>query len=314
MATDTQLIVPERPEKFTFARHETFHLRQGWLFKGLNALSADPLALYAPDSHHQLGVGINMLRSILYWVQATDLVRPATDGPKFRRPLELTRVGGLVKTHDPYLEDLVTQWIIHLQLASNMSLATFWYWVFNEFAGREFTEDRLVDGMSRYISERGASSVNITSLKKDARCFLRTYLGSGSVKKAAEIEDNLDSSLAHLALIREIAIPNVYKIQVGPRPDLPLPVFAYTLLRFRETMRSDQEVLNLEEFRWAPLSPGRLLCLDTDSILEFVESLHQGHQYIRLTRTAGLNTVTVERDVRSFDLLADYYGIEGHHV
>ena len=79
-------------------------------------------------------------------------------------------------------------------------------------------------------------------------------------------------------------------------------------------MRPDQEVLNLEELRWAPLSPGRLLCLDTDSILESVESLQQRYQSIRLTRTAGLNTVTIERDVQSFDLLADYYGIEGHHV
>ena len=314
MATDTLPIETKNPERFTFARHETFHPRQGWLFKGLNALSADPLALYAPDAHHQLGVGINMLRSILYWVQATDLVRPAVDGPRFRCPLELTRVGGLVKTHDPYFEDLVTQWIIHLQLASNMSLATFWYWVFNEFPGREFTEDRLVDGVSRYLSERGAASVNVTSLKKDARCFLRIYLGSGSVKRAAEIEDNIDSPLAHLALIRGIAIPNVYKIQVGPRQDLPLAVFAYALVRFRETMRPDQEVLNLEELRWAPLSPGRLLCLDTDSILDFVETLQQRHQAIRLTRTAGLNTVTIERDVLSFDLLADYYRIEGHYV
>jgi len=90
MATDTRQIVAEKPERFTFARHETFHLRQGWWFKGLNALSADPEALYAPDAHHQLGVGINMLRSILYWVQATDLVRPASDGPKSRRPLQLT--------------------------------------------------------------------------------------------------------------------------------------------------------------------------------------------------------------------------------
>lgn len=45
-----------RRQTYTFARHETFHLRDGWLFKGLAAVQADEFALYARDAHHNLGL------------------------------------------------------------------------------------------------------------------------------------------------------------------------------------------------------------------------------------------------------------------
>ena len=36
-----------RGQIYTFARHETFHLRDGRLFKGLAAVQANEFALYA---------------------------------------------------------------------------------------------------------------------------------------------------------------------------------------------------------------------------------------------------------------------------
>jgi GNAT superfamily N-acetyltransferase len=91
---------------YTFARHETFHLRDGWLFKGLEAVQADECALYAHDAHHNLGIGLNMLKSLVYWLQATNLVQAVPAKGTSRSPLRPTRLAELVCAHDPYFEDL----------------------------------------------------------------------------------------------------------------------------------------------------------------------------------------------------------------
>jgi len=96
-----------RGQIYTFARHETFHLRDGWLFKGLAAVQADEFALYARDAHHNLGIGLNMLKSLLYWLQATNLVQAVPAKGTSRPPLRPTRLAELVYAHDPYFEDLM---------------------------------------------------------------------------------------------------------------------------------------------------------------------------------------------------------------
>ncbi len=46
--------------KPAFARHETFHLRDGWLYKGMDSIRKDGSSLFTKDAHHNLGIGINM--------------------------------------------------------------------------------------------------------------------------------------------------------------------------------------------------------------------------------------------------------------
>ena len=50
---------PDSPKQsFIFARHETFHIRDGWFCKGLEAIAVDPQVLYTNDAHHNLGLGM----------------------------------------------------------------------------------------------------------------------------------------------------------------------------------------------------------------------------------------------------------------
>ncbi|MFC1937792.1 DUF4007 family protein [Chloroflexota bacterium] len=168
---------------FTFARHETFHLRDGWLFKGLNALKSDDSYLSSKDAHHKLGIGINMLKSIIYWLQATNLVQGSQSRSIQRRRLQLTPLANLICQNDSYFEDTRTLWLLHIELASNKPLATFWYWAFNEFTQQEFTEERLIHGIQRFLEENEAKSVAASSLIKDARCLTHTYLPTNDNNK-----------------------------------------------------------------------------------------------------------------------------------
>lgn len=294
-------------QRYVFARHETFHLRDGWLFKALNILQEDPAALYQPEAHHHLGVGINMMRSIVYWVQATNLAQQQPGQQAGRRSLQLTEYGQLILTHDPFLEDDATLWLLHLHLASNRYGASFWYWAFNEFRLREFTEEGLLQEIQAFLVERGVEKFSESSLKKDVRCFRRTYLPADSTDRSQFAEDSLDCPLDTLGLLRASALPGRYRFQVGPHRNLPLLIFAYALFRFRELTVPEQVVASLDDLRWAPLSPGRLLCLDTSSLAESLEELQRQTGLVSLVRTAGLNTVHLKQDRRSVDFLNDYY-------
>ena len=47
--------------------HEKFHLRVGWIAKGLYGVSANPRVFSGSDGTDQLGVGTNMVKSIKYF-------------------------------------------------------------------------------------------------------------------------------------------------------------------------------------------------------------------------------------------------------
>jgi hypothetical protein len=294
-------------QTYTFARHETFHVRDGWLFKGLEAVQADACALYARDAHHGLGIGLNMLKSLCYWLQATNLVQAVPAKGISRPPLRPTRLATLVYAHDPYLEDLGTLWLLHLELAANRSMATFWYWAFNECTQRECTEEQLVRGVQHFLEAHEAPGVAVSSLHKDARCFLRTYVPWDSQGHPNAPTDTLDSPFIWLGLLRESAASGHYAFQVGPHRNLPAWLFAYTLYRFKEQTKPAEVVFSLEDVRWAPLSPGRLLCLDTRAILMYLEELEQQTSYAHVLQTAGLNLVTLDESIKAFDILTAYY-------
>jgi len=277
------------------------------LFKGLAAVQANEFALYARDAHHDLGIGLNMLKSLLYWLQATNLVQavPAKGGS--RSPLRPTRLAKLVCAYDPYFEDLGTLWLLHIELAANCPMATFWYWAFNEFARHECTEEQLVHGVQHFLEAHEAPAFAVSSLHKDARCFLRTYVPWHSQGRPNPPEDTLDSPLIWLGLLRESAVPGHYTFQIGPHKNLPMWLFAYTLYRFKERTKPEEVVFSLEDLRWASLSPGRLLCLDKRALFMYLEELEHQTSYAHLLHTAGLNIVTFDESIEAFDMLTAYY-------
>lgn len=54
-----------------FGGHETFAVREGWLYKGLSLLHERPDAFSDPFVADLLGVGRNMAKSIRHWLSVT---------------------------------------------------------------------------------------------------------------------------------------------------------------------------------------------------------------------------------------------------
>jgi hypothetical protein len=295
------------PHEWSFARHETFHVRDGWLYKAMRAIASNPLALYAEDAHHTLGVGKNMLRAVLYWARVTGLVQSVEGAGKIQPPLELSSVGHLIYRHDPFFEDTATWWMAHIGLASNAALGSFWYWAFNHLAISEFAASELEELVSRFLRDHGAAGVMPSSLNKDAKCFLRSYVPNHATSRRVPFEDALDCPFAYLELLQPSLQPRRYRFIAGDRPSLPDEIVAYVLHRYRNSSSSGQLIFSLDELRWKPLSPGRLLGLSTEGLATKLRQLSQsGH--IRMVTSTGLNTVSVDPDADALDFLRDYYG------
>lgn len=294
-------------DSIAVARHETFHIRDNWLLKGLTAIRGDAFALSLPGAHHELGVGKNMLSSIRYWLQAAGLASQAGKRVGGRVPLSWTELAEFIVQHDPFLEDLATLWLLHIEIASRRELATFWFWVFNEYDEVQFTENDLAHGFMRYIASLDGVAVSEGSVRKDVSVFLRTYKAA-QPSASRLLEDTLDCPLAALQLLTVGGSPKPYALAVGAKPNLPVEIVAYTMFRYRDLAKPAAEMVSLDELRWARCGPGRLLVLDARTLMECAEAMEYKTEgaWVRLSQTAGLRNIHLG-PVSRFEPLVSYY-------
>ena len=302
--------MPPTLQNIAIARHDTFHIRDGWLLKGLHAIRRDRFALSMPDAHHDLGVGKNMASAIRYWVQATGLAAPAGPRASGRVPLEWTRSAEFVVQFDQFLEDIATLWLLHIELASAADMATFWYWAFNEYEETTFGEEDLVLGFLKWVASITADTPNENSVKKDAAVFVRTYRTPGRTFSRI-LDDPLDCPLGALRLVRGSESVKPYSFTIGAKSNLPLHIVAHSVLRYRQFAKPGIEAISVDELRWAQGGPGRLLLLDARSLTEALEQIEEMSKggWLRVHQTAGLRNVHIA-EVDAFDPLKQYY--EGH--
>ena len=295
---------PANKSAYTFYRHQTFHIRDVWLHKGIKILNKDPRSLSASsNSHHELGIGKNMLDSLRYWMQATGLAEPSKQNSSGPIPLITTELANLIFNNDPYFEDSVSLWLIHIELSSNKTFATMWYWLFNEYGVRDFDKERVANSLKEAIQQDPPRD---DYLKHDFLCFIRTYLPSTERNGFSSME--MECPLASLGLVRHSGTPDMFRFSIGNKKDMDNVVFAYTLYKFYETQKMKAQTLSLEDIRYSPFSPGRLLCLDNRSISERLEEMQSGpDNLVEVNRTAGLNSVFLNQKITAMDIVAKYY-------
>ena len=109
-----------------FRGHETFTIRKGWLNKGIKNVIAEPGVFVSKENNPMdiLGIGANMVKSLRYWLQATNLTTEPNSGKRYQT---LTEIGELIYENDPYFEEIGSLWLVHYSLATNLELATSWY-------------------------------------------------------------------------------------------------------------------------------------------------------------------------------------------
>ncbi len=282
-----------------FGKHESFHIRDGWLTKGLSAILDDPLALRHDTAPMQLGLGRNMVRALRFWLVATGLTQKGRSGQK------LTPFGKLVWERDPYLEDEGTLWLIHYHLACSREDATAWYWFFNHFAYPVFDQEVFVEELGRWAIGHGARKpVTRRTLVRDFQVLIRTYLPSGRDRSP---EDLMESPLAELGLLGTVERGRYRRLPADPDRLHPL-VLLFVLLQRRPGEPRPERQVGLAQVLREPMSVGRVFNLGAAGLLEVLDRLAMRYPQlaVRLTRTAGLDRLTLP-DAHPLWVLEQYY-------
>jgi hypothetical protein len=297
-----------------FSGHETFPLRYGWLKKAFDAVDAsgdDPgnKAIFLSDGAiARFGVGKNMVGSIRHWATSCGIIGEEASGR-----LTVTRFGRFlfgIEGVDPYLEHPASLWLIHWNLCSGENLRgvkTTWFWAFSHFTGAMFRREDLVDSLMKLAEARGWPRVSRTTVQRDVECFIRTY-ESRSAGHQVTVEDNLESALAELGLIR--GLRGHFQFVRGPKRSLPNEAFVYSLVNFWNRF-GETRTLSFEAIAYEPGSPGRVFLLDEGNLADRLLGLEEvTNGALRWSETAGLKQALSTRaltEAEKYHLLRKIY-------
>ncbi len=294
----------------SFAGHQSFHIRDGWLRKGMRVIQDDPSAFTRPNAADVLGVGSVMVDALRFWLEATGLAYPTIENRW--RTLRLTSFGELVRDHDEYIEDEITLWLLHYHLVHDRDRATTWYWFFNHFARPLFTKAQAVDALEGWAITYGEKRPAIKTLERDIDVLLHTYVPSGRNQTP---EDTLDCPLSALELIgyeppsayRDV--PPTYRVR---RPELdrisPLLVL-YVLLRYQDEIQFGDRRLLLATALTQPRGAGRVFLLTATGLMDVLNRLREIDPSLTVSmpqQSTGLDEFVLP-DVRADDILRRLY-------
>lgn len=318
-----------RPYTATFARHETFHPRYGWLKKGVDLIDRKPSAFADEDVHMRLGVGKNMATAIRYWCEAFGLISPSPSGKGGQGVMEgytLTPtardlIAGATAL-DPYLESTGTLWWLHYQLIKTQK-ATTWNFAIDHFGRTQFSAEQLEHDLKSFVrSHYPDHKFADSSLGKDVQLFLRMY----SFDEAAIFqEDSIDSPFVELGLIHKRG--REYSFVVGAKPTLPDAIIAAVVLDFASVaLRQAQgdtgaRSISFSQLMQSDLSPVKAFRLTENNLYEALERVitaspspsGRGGQGVRddlfLSDTAGVRQLSYNVDPQRLvhKLLKGYY-------
>lgn len=298
--------------KLKFAGHQTFVFRYGWLEKGVRGVHECPSLFSQKDALVRLGVGKNMVSSIRYWCEATQLIQADRGaGVKDRSRMKVSEIGQrllLDNGWDPFLEDDASLWLIHWLLISNPIAVTPWQLVFSRFHRPDFTRRELIAFISS-IAERQAHSVSSIVITRDVDCFIRCY--ATNPKEMPTPGEGYDCPLLQLDLMRPSPGGDLYRFAIGPKPSLPPAIFAFALTEYFSRVAGTTNTLSIQKCLYGEGSPGQVFKLDENSLIGYVEELEERtERALILDETAGLKQIYRRRSVDSFAVLDEYY--QGH--
>lgn len=303
-----------------FARHETFHLRFGWLRKGFTAATEDPEAFSKPNATVVLGVGKNMVNAIRYWCQAYKILETSPNEDRPRMPhlvptafgKQLLDGGGW----DPWLEDPASLWLLHWKLLTGPNcMAPVWWTAFNLFTAEQFEDYQLTDLVVELSAAAGWKSVMESSIKKDVDCLLRTFAARKTGRQT--MDDLLDCPTRQLGLIAPaVGEEKSWRFVTGPKPSLPAAIVAYACLDFLASVGTSERTISVARLASDPGAPGRAFRLTESNLYDILVEATKERPQMRVAEPAGLRQLIVEGDVGMLRdaIISDYYRVSQEHA
>jgi hypothetical protein len=283
-----------------YARHQSFHLRDGWIRKGLLAVRDDPAVFLAPDAPARLGLGVNMAEALRFWLVATGVATESRRaGQRVQQP---TALGELVLRHDPYLEAEVTLWLLHAGLVRDPDGATTWHWFFNHYAPPLVEKEPFLAELDLWVRAREGKALSRATLAHDYDCLIHTYVPAA---RGTSPEDTIECPFAALELLAAADEPRAFRLQ-RPAVDRldPLAVL-YVMLRWQEASGRGGRQMGVADVLRQPANAGRTFNIGAGALSDILVRLEERHPTlaVRVDRSAGLDVLRLP-DASADEVLA----------
>lgn len=310
----------------TFAGHETFAPRFGWLRKGFLAASEDSGVFLKADAPIALGVGKNMVSSIRYWMKAFKLTIEFSRGTNSRANIAVPtwEATWLLSEEgaDPYLEDPASLWLLHWWLLSptryDLCAAPTWWVAFNKLPRAQFT-DRDLRELVRWEVDRTdwASKPVDASIDKDIDCLTKMYAPRKAHKggSGGSFEDLLDCPFRELRLIEWIpgkgsrTDGNRWRFTNAAVATLPSEIAAFACLDYANRYSASTATVSLARLANEPGGPGRVFRLSEPEIGAALEEVAAKYKNIEVANTVGGRNLVIKKapEDTAWKILNAYY-------
>jgi hypothetical protein len=307
----------------SFARHETFAPRFGWLHKAYTQVKTDPGVFIAEDAPVRLGVGKNMVAAMRYWSRAFKLTRETYGDEAQSRALlsyPTWEARWLLDEQgaDPYLEETGSLWLLHWWLISSrpgaLSWAPSWYVAFHLAPFSRFGADDLKTLIVRHVNLSYREGPAEGSILKDVDCIAKMYVPNPYAKSSAPgtFEDLLACPFRELGLLEQVGTRGKPEWQFtrGSRTSLPPRVLAYACLDYAARTARKSGSISLARLANEPGSPGRGFRVREPDIAFALERVTASHPQIQLTEAVGQRSLSFSSDPfeLAWDILDSQYG------
>jgi len=267
-----------------FSGHETFHIREGWLHKGLRLLCDEPEKFHDPYMHDWLGVGSNMGRSIQHWLIATKLAERKTENGG---SLVLSELGRIILEKDPYFLSAFTWWVLHINLVNGVDRSTSWHWFFNHFLQAQFKKEHCVEQLVRYLSTSGTNLPGIKTLERDINCLLSSYART-IPEENSDPEESYHCPFRKLGMFIYFKDTNTYHLNRNKKK-IPGMALGYCLSLLTTFSDAAVKEVSISDAAAEINGPGKCFGLPPGEIFDLVETIMQAEPKcgISLTALAG---------------------------
>ena len=277
--------------KVKMKRHESFSIREGWLSKGLLAVQSDSKIFSSEDATDILGIGTNMVKSLKYWLYATNLIKDN------KNVVEVTDFGKLIIQYDPYMEDEFTWWMIHVNMLLNQDDFYVGNLFFNKCISKNFSKEDVYNIVSDNLNSKKLE-FNEKILVDEINTIIKTYVVDNSNDTP---ENNFNCPLADLELLKRISKDNYERLKPDYR-NLNFLIVYFLLLQVLD----GREYISIDELIKIQNSPSRILNLDKNLINDYLDDMRRNN-LITINRTAGLNMVYVSENLNLEKIFSKYF-------
>ncbi|MBC6415018.1 MAG: DUF4007 family protein [Bdellovibrionales bacterium] len=283
-----------------FAGHQSFHLRDQWLYKGIYWTKKSPQILFKKNTEiamREMGIGKNMIDSLIYWLKVSNLIKLN------QTSFMLTKTASQILEKDSYFELDGTLFLLHYFIATNKEEATAWHWFFNHFSANEFEKESLENAFSTYIQLKTNKQIKETTLNKDLNCLLRMYQ-SIDWKGRNNPETENPSPFTKYGWIEKKA-EKFIRNKLN-RNDLNIHIFSYLIYTFWKKELARPKSMKLEDVSLEENSPGRIFDFSLEEMNDLIDSSSKTNSYLNYSRTGGYFIIQLnEKNIKKS--LDNYY-------